>query len=209
MNTDDIDKTMFEQFWVHLRHIESERMWIMGIWLGITGVMLKESWPPLNTNYWWLQAPRYILIAHSIVTFAILLITFKLQLTYSIHEGNIKRIAKNASTKEYQLESYWDRIQKHKVTVFVGKRCLTLGGITSAILITGIVFDLTSMTQSEPGDLFTCCVPVWMIFSLFCLLLFSLYQLIFWIFDVKLPGKAKEKVEKELVEDASATKAHH
>ncbi|KPL01289.1 MAG: hypothetical protein AMJ91_00605 [candidate division Zixibacteria bacterium SM23_73_3] len=90
-NQQAYDISLFEQLWAHARHLESERMWIMGIWLGVTGLVLKEIWVAdgaLVKNY---QALRSVCLAHLVVTIAVFLIIFKLNLEFSRFMKSIAR----------------------------------------------------------------------------------------------------------------------
>ena len=98
MEPKEIDKTLFEQHWIHSRHIESERMWIMGIWLGVTAVMFKETWFSAQSGLT-LTALRTMGWAHLILTGAVLVIILKLQLAYDVHNSRIKEISRGASRR--------------------------------------------------------------------------------------------------------------
>jgi hypothetical protein len=137
MEADDVDKILFEQHWSHHRHIESERMWIMGFWLGVTAAMLKEIWLVKETTFS-LTALRWTSAAHLFITVAVLLIIVRLQIAYDVHASRIKLMSQSASKK-----SYW----------WVGLGGLTrvptlpLGFVCFILLCSGIFVDVGLMTS--------------------------------------------------------------
>jgi hypothetical protein len=178
-NQDDFDKAIFEQFWVHARHIESERMWIMGIWLGITGVMYSEIWTMKDTLSWGLQTLKSITLAHLVVTVAVLVIISKLQLEFDRYILNIRKIGEDFQKNFYQIAGLWEIMTRIKILKWFLNAICTIGGISSAILVAGMVLDLTLFTRHAIEKRFICSFPCLLIMFFEWIPPFIGYQVLF------------------------------
>lgn len=198
MNPDDLDKAIFEQHWVHARHIESERMWIMGIWLGVTGWMLREIWMVENSHSWVLKALKSISLVHLVITLAVLIITFKLQLEYSRHLESIRKMTSNFPQYKVQLCGVWQMIQPDSPGLVTA--LLTIGGVFSAILLAGVVFDTVLFFSHRGYNLYLYGLRFWLQITCIYVVLFFVYQTIFRSLEDKIRNKLKEKIERSRVD---------
>ncbi len=180
--------SIYEQYWGQAKHLESERMWIMGIWLGVTGFMLNEIWGASDTTSLDVQSVGSMSSAHLILTLAVLAFISKLNLEYSRYVELIRKKAKD-HTEENDLKGLWAIIVREKIgenwirKTFrrILNTILTIGGVSSGILIFGIVLDVVLMTRRTIGDRFICGFPHWTIFLLSWGIAFAVYQGLFYI----------------------------
>jgi len=191
------ERLLFEQYWGQAKHLESERMWIMGIWFGMTGFLLKEIWGADLTGASGMQIVRSMSLAHLILTFTVLVIISKLNLEYSRYSDNILKMG-SPVVGENALKGLWARRivgdQWYKKVERRGFNAIfTVGGVSSAILIVGIVFDVTLMTRCTIKDRFICGFPHWLIFVVICLLAFGGHQGLYDLAEKKPSNKPKNK----------------
>ncbi len=195
----NFENSLFEQHWVHMRHIESERMWIMGIWLAVTGVMVKEIWLVKNPS-WDMQILRLIPIIYVLVTFAVLLIIFKLGVEYERHNTCIFRMGRCIPKYQIQMKGVWEIVlnrKEHKSSLkaflhHILKIFLSLGGLCSVLLIFGIFLGLSLWLNCKRGACSIFTFDNWMIICI-SLALFIAYQYFFW----RLAKNVKKEIEKE------------
>lgn len=191
-------RSVFEQYWGQSKHLESERMWIMGIWFGMTGFLLKEIWGSNLTGATGIQLVRSMSLAHLMLTFTVLVIVSKLNLEYSRYADNIREMGREV-VSENSLKALWARripgnrrVDKWARRIF--NAILTVGGVSSGILIFAIVFDVTLMTRGGIEDRFVCGFQDWWLFSLIWVVAFVVYQ---WLYDTaaKKPKAKPKQVE--------------
>jgi hypothetical protein len=195
----NFEDSLFEQHWVHMRHIESERMWIMGIWLAVTGVMVKEIWLVKNPS-WDMQMLRLIPIIYVTVTFAVLLIIFKLGLEYERHKMCISRMGRCIPKYQIQMKGVWGIVlnrEKHKPPLKallhrILKIFLSLGGLCSVLLIFGIFLGLSLWLDCSRGACSIFTFDNWMVICISVALLIA-YQYLFGHVETKL----KREIENE------------
>lgn len=195
----NFENILFEQHWVHMRHIESERMWIMGIWLAVTGVMVKEIWLVKNP-LWDMQILRLIPIIYVLVTFAVLLIIFKLGVGYARHNACIFRMGRCIPKYQIQMKGVWEIVlnkkeQKSSLKAFLHrilKIFLSLGGLCSVLLIFGIFLGLSLWLDCKRGASSIFTLNNWMLICI-SLALFIAYQYLFG----RVAKKLKREIEKE------------
>lgn len=163
----------------------------MGIWLGVTGIMLKEiwmgEWMEKICDIQGLHALKSICAAHLMVTIAVLLIIMKLGLEYSRYIPIICKMTEKASRKEYQLNYLWKMLKLRKKPEAIFKSCFTLGGITSLILISGISLDFYILVTSHTmQDRYIGGLIDSLILFVIVVVIFVLYELIFMSIEGKL-----------------------
>jgi len=214
MAEDDFKTEMFIQHWEHTRHLESYRMWIMGIWLGVSGVLLKEIWINEKTETWCLQTLIILFGAHLIVTIAVLLTILKLQLELSKHHIFICKTAKEKGESETRFFSVWKIIDGEQESL-IHKWFFTVGGISSALLIIGISFDLYFILCPILKYLFVC--DLWcplgypFIWIGICIVIFVVFQKIFESYQKKLKqelnnNKKQPLLQQQNLQDDAPTK---
>jgi hypothetical protein len=181
----------FEQVWEHARHIESERMWIMGIWLAITAVMLKEIWMPHESTVLGIAGVKSIASVHLVITLAVLLVILKLELGFAEHMKRVSKMAADTLGDPYVVKSAWQIIRLPKPIAFVVKCFVTVRGIISIILIGGIFLDLNLISITQEAGRFVDYFQRWPVTLGTCVALIAIHEFVFEAYEKKLAREIK------------------
>lgn len=184
MKPDDVDRVLFEQHWIHSRHIETERMWIMGIWLGFTAFVYKESWLATKPELT-LPALRVMSSVHLVVTVAVLLIILKLQLAYDVHVTRFTIMSRGASRKHSWWQSY---------RTDTGMWIPQVGLVCSILLCAAIFLDVGLVACPCIQSRFPTEFENWLLALPIAICAFCYFQLVIRLSNTRLEGnKAGEK----------------
>jgi len=186
----------FEQVWEHARHIESERMWIMGIWLAITAVMLKEIWMPHESTVLGIAGIKSIASVHLVITLAVLLVILKLELGFAQHMKRVSKTTADTLGDLYVVKSAWQIIRLPKPIAFIVRCFVTVRGIISIILIGGIFLDLNLISITQEVGRFVDYFQHWPVSLGACITLIAIHEFVFEACEKKLDREIKgEKPE--------------
>ena len=188
-NKINLDASLLEQHWIHARHIESERMWIMGIWLGITAVMLKEIWMPAKSTILGVHGIKSTSIVHLMITVAVLLIILKLELVFSKHMKYASKIAVDRS--DYEMKGLWEIIKLPKLLHPIVICFVTLRGVISIVLIGGIFLDWNMLLMANKGERFINRFQYWPTVLIICILIVIIHEIAFRACENKLEQEIK------------------
>lgn len=195
MSKEIFDISLFEQYWVNARHVESGRYWIMGIWLGITGIMLKELWMPNEAVTRELISLKLTAVAHLFITLGILLIILKIHLELSKNMKCVEKMSENATKDIYRVKPLWKIITLRKGLVGEILRCfLTVGGVMSIILVSGIFLDINLLSVRDRKVCLDQLFQNWILAFSISLGTLVAYRLLFRILEEKL-DKEMEMIE--------------
>ena len=178
--------SLFEQVWEHARHIESERMWIMGIWLAITAVMLKEIWMPQESTAIGVGAIKSIASVHLVITFAVLLVILKLELGFAQHMKRVSKMTADGTDNLYVVRGPWQVMKFPGPIAFVIRCFITVRGIISIILIGGIFLDLNLISISQKYGRFVGRFEHWSVILGACICIVVIHELVFEACEKKL-----------------------
>ena len=189
--------SLFEQVWEHARHIESERMWIMGIWLAITAVMLKEIWMPPESTALGIAGIKSIASAHLVITCAVWLVILKLELGFAQHMKRVSKMTADGTDNLYVVKGPWQIMRWPKVIAFIVKCFVTVRGIISTLLIAGIFLDLNLISVTQEGGHFINYFQHWPVILAACIALIVIHELVFGACEKRLDREIKGSGAKE------------
>jgi hypothetical protein len=200
MDKERFFNSLFEQVWEHARHIESERMWIMGIWLAITAVMLKEIWMPHESTVLGIAGIKSIALAHLVITCAVLLVIMKLELGFAQHMKRVTKMTADGTDNLYVVKGPWQIMRFPRVIALIIKCFVTVRGIISILLIGGIFLDLNLMSISQQTGRFINYFKHWPIILAFCIAFIAIHEVVFETCEKKLDREIKGIKPKENIE---------
>lgn len=171
--------SLFEQVWEHARHIESERMWIMGIWLAITAVMLKEIWMPHESTVLGIAGIKSIASVHLVITLAVLLVILKLELGFAQLMKRVSKMTADGTDNLYVMRGPWQIMKLPRGIAFIVRCFVTVRGIISIILIGGIFLDLNLISISQEAGRFVSYFQHWPVTLAACIVVIVIHELVF------------------------------
>jgi len=183
--------SLFEQIWEHARHIESERMWIMGIWLAITAVMLKEIWMPQESTAIGIGGIKSIASVHLVITFAVLLVILKLELGFAQHMKRVSKMTADGTDNLDVVKGPWQVMMFPKAIGFVVRCFVTVRGVISIILIGGIFLDLNLILITQKYGRFVSRFEHWPVILGACVCIIVIHELVFEACEKKLDREIK------------------
>ena len=113
-------------------------------------------------------------------------------------------INENADEKHKNISDVWSMIMPKPLPLFMTS-LFTLGGVCSAVLVAGLVFDYTLYTRVSLGDRYLCGFPRWLDFVLPCIVIFAVHQALLKITERRLKAKMRSLIGSESTTEQGVT----